>query len=142
MKLQFKNQVFQEAATAAVCDVFEGQPYHDPNVYTVDPGKVVAGSQLSMVSSEASLPGFGTLQQATLELPDDPPDVGYKNAEIELPLDGIPQKVYYDAQSPLERGSACSLAVVAPLGRWRSDEELPRYHAQVQGTLRRRHHLP
>ena len=38
MKLQFKNQVFQEAATAAVCDVFEGQPYHDPNVYTVDPG--------------------------------------------------------------------------------------------------------
>ena len=35
MKLQFKNQVFQEAATAAVCDVFEGQPYHDPNVYTV-----------------------------------------------------------------------------------------------------------
>lgn len=35
MKLQFKNQAFQEAATAAVCDVFEGQPYHDPNVYTV-----------------------------------------------------------------------------------------------------------
>ena len=25
MKLQFKNQAFQEAATAAVCDVFEGQ---------------------------------------------------------------------------------------------------------------------
>ena len=42
MKLQFKNQAFQEAAPAAVCDVFEGQPYHDPNVYTVDPGKVVA----------------------------------------------------------------------------------------------------
>ena len=39
MKLQFKNQAFQEAATAAVCDVFEGQPYHDPNVYTVDPGR-------------------------------------------------------------------------------------------------------
>ena len=47
MKLQFKNQAFKEAATAAVCDVFEGQPYHDPNVYTVDPGKVVASSQLS-----------------------------------------------------------------------------------------------
>ena len=47
MKLKFKNQGFQESATAAVCDVFEGQPYHDPNVYTVDPGKVVAGSQLS-----------------------------------------------------------------------------------------------
>ena len=24
MKLKFKNQAFQEAATAAVCDVFEG----------------------------------------------------------------------------------------------------------------------
>ena len=81
MKLQFKNQAFQEAATAAVCDVFEGQPYHDPNVYTVDPGKVVASSQLSVASSEVSLPGFETLQQAALELPDDPPDVGYKNAE-------------------------------------------------------------
>ena len=32
MKLQFKNQGFQESATAAVCNVFEGQPYHDPNV--------------------------------------------------------------------------------------------------------------
>ena len=94
MKLQFKNQAFQEAATAAVCDVFEGQPYHDPNVYTVDPGKVVARSQLSVVSSEVSLPGFGTLQQATLELPDDPPDVGYKNAEIELPLDVLRKNLH------------------------------------------------
>ena len=47
MKLQFKNQAFQETATAAVCDVFEGQTYHDPKVYKVDPGKVVASSQLS-----------------------------------------------------------------------------------------------
>ena len=39
MKLKFKNQGFQEAATAAVCDVFNGQPFHDPNVYTVDPVK-------------------------------------------------------------------------------------------------------
>ena len=39
MKLQFKNQAFQEAATAAVCDVFNGQPFHDPNKYTVDPGR-------------------------------------------------------------------------------------------------------
>ena len=39
MELQFKNQDFQEVATVAVCDVFEGQPYHDPNVYTVDPGR-------------------------------------------------------------------------------------------------------
>ena len=38
MKLKFKNQGFQESATAAVCDVFEGQPYDDPNKYTVDPG--------------------------------------------------------------------------------------------------------
>ena len=30
-----------------MCDVFEGQTYHDPNVYKVDPGKVVARSQLS-----------------------------------------------------------------------------------------------
>ena len=94
MKLQFKNQAFQAAATAAVCDVFEGQPYHDPNVYTVDPGKVVASSQLSVASSEVSLPGFETLQQATLELPDDPPDVGYKNAEIELPLDVLRKNLH------------------------------------------------
>ena len=67
MKLKFKNQEFQEAATAAVCDVFDGQPYHDPkiNVYTVDPGRVVASSQLSVVSGEGSLPGFETLQQAS-----------------------------------------------------------------------------
>ena len=38
MKLKFKNQAFQETAMAAVCDVFEGQPYHDLNAYTVDPG--------------------------------------------------------------------------------------------------------
>ena len=94
MKLQFKNQAFQAAATAAVCDVFEGQPYHDPNVYTVDPGKVVASGQLSVASSEVSLPGFETLQQATLELPDDPPDVGYKNAEIELPLDVLRKNLH------------------------------------------------
>ena len=35
MKLKFKNQEFQEAATAAVCDVFNGQPFHDPNLYTL-----------------------------------------------------------------------------------------------------------
>ena len=38
MKLKFKNQGFQEAATAAVCDVFEGQSYRglrgsDPIIY-------------------------------------------------------------------------------------------------------------
>ena len=35
MKLKLKNQEFQEAATAAVCDVFNGQPFHDPNLYTL-----------------------------------------------------------------------------------------------------------
>ena len=96
MKLQFKNQAFQEAATAAVCDVFEGQPYQDPNVdiYTVDPGKVVASGQLSVASKEVSLPGFATLQQGTLGLPDDPPEVGYKNAEIELPQDVLRKNLH------------------------------------------------
>ena len=94
MKLQFKNQAFQEAATAAVCDVFEGQPYHDPNKYTVDPGKIAASGQLSVASSEASLPGFETLQQGRLALPDDPPDVGYKNAEIELQLDVLRKNLH------------------------------------------------
>jgi len=57
MKLQFKNQAFQEAATAAVCDVFEGQPYHDPNVYTVDPG--VKRADFSRRGAEVpSLPGL------------------------------------------------------------------------------------
>ena len=35
MKLQFKNQAFQEAATAAVCDVFEGQPYHEMHMQSI-----------------------------------------------------------------------------------------------------------
>ena len=29
MKLQFKHQPFQAEAAAAVCDVFNGQPYRD-----------------------------------------------------------------------------------------------------------------
>lgn len=79
MKLKFKNQGFQEAATAAVCDVFNGQPFHDPNVYTVDPGK----PQASPSAADASLPGFETMQQSVMDFADEP-DVGYKNAEIEL----------------------------------------------------------
>ena len=119
MKLQFKNQAFQAAATAAVCDVFEGQPYHDPNVYTVDPGKVVASSQLSVVGSEASLPGFETLQQATLELPDDPPDVGYKNAEIELPLDVLRKNLHavQDRQNLEHSMGGGRGATALPVGR-------------------------
>ena len=80
MKLQFKNQTFQEAATAAVCDVFEGQPYHDPNVYTVDPGTSSYAGRMTLPVQE-SLFG-GELQQGTLALLNDPPDVGYKNAEM------------------------------------------------------------
>ena len=92
MKLQFKNQAFQEAATAAVCDVFEGQPYHDPNVYTVDPG--TGGHRAGVTLPIQGTLFGGELQQATLELPDDPPDVGYKNAEIELPLDVLRKNLH------------------------------------------------
>ena len=82
MKLKFKNQAFQEAATAAVCDVFSGQPYHDPNVYTVDPG--VAAAPVASAAVQTALPGFVATTQGQLALGDDTPDVGYKNAEIEL----------------------------------------------------------
>ena len=81
MKLKFKNQAFQEAATAAVCDVFEGQSYRDPNVYTVDHGRT-AGDGTPALPTQGSLFG-GELQQTTMSFADEP-DVGYKNAEIEL----------------------------------------------------------
>ena len=83
MKLKFKNQEFQEAATAAVCDVFNGQPYHDPNVYTVDPGVKKEVASVAADRADASLPGFETAVQSVMEFQDEP-DVGYKNAEIEL----------------------------------------------------------
>ena len=82
MKLKFKNQGFQEAATAAVCDVFNGQPFHDPNVYTVDPGVKKEVSSLGVTEAQ-SLPGLEVLTQTTMDFQDEP-DVGYKNAEIEL----------------------------------------------------------
>ena len=82
MKLKFKNQEFQEAATAAVCDVFNGQPYHDPNKYTVDPGVKKEVSSLGVTEAQ-SLPGLEGLTQTTMDFQDEP-DVGYKNAEIEL----------------------------------------------------------
>lgn len=79
MKLKFKNQGFQEDATNAVCDVFEGQPYHDPNTYTVDPGKKVT---VAPKLQQADF--FGqTLSQSTFDY-EDAPEVGYKNAEIAL----------------------------------------------------------
>ena len=93
MRLQFKNKAFQEAATAAVCDVFEGQPYHDPNVYTVDPGKVVASGQSSVASNAVALPGFEPPEQGVLAL-EDVPDVGYRNAEIELPLEVLRKNLH------------------------------------------------
>ena len=87
MKLKFKNQGFQEAATAAVCDVFNGQPYQNPNVYTVDPGKP-QDIAAAPAATNAELPGFETLQQSTMDFADEP-DVGYKNAEIALTLSDL-----------------------------------------------------
>lgn len=87
MKLKFKNQGFQEAATAAVCDVFNGQPFHDPNVYTVDPGKPQA-APAAPTAADASLPGSETMQQSVMDFADEP-DVGYKNAEIALTLSDL-----------------------------------------------------
>lgn len=81
MKLKFKDQAFQAAATAAVCDVFAGQPYRDPNKYTVDPGKRQEFAKGKR--EQAFLPGLGVLGQAAFDFEDEP-DVGYKNAEIAL----------------------------------------------------------
>lgn len=91
MKLKFKNQDFQEAATAAVCDVFEGQPYRDPNSYTVDPGRPRPVLGTSMAPAE--LPGFETPRQMTLDIRDEP-DVGYKNAEIALQAADLAKNLY------------------------------------------------
>ena len=84
MKLKFKDQQFQIDATAAVCDVFEGQPYHDPTVYTVDPGEVKSKSEKGISAEALSLPGLESVTQGRLDLEDDPPDVGYANAEIKI----------------------------------------------------------
>lgn len=82
MKLKFKNQAFQEAATAAVCDVFEGQTFRDPGVYTVDPGARRSGG----ASAQLIQGNFfgGTPTQTTMDFGRDEPDVGYKNAAIDL----------------------------------------------------------
>lgn len=84
MKLRFKDQSFQKDATDAVCDVFEGQPYTDPNVYTVDPGN--AGTTGGAVPAQGVLPGMGdgSIVQQTMDF-QDAPDVGYANAPIALP---------------------------------------------------------
>ena len=71
MKLKFKDQQFQIDATAAVCDVFEGQPYHDPTVYTVDPGRRLGIKNEELgIAEQGSLPGLGTLAQGRLDLED------------------------------------------------------------------------
>lgn len=81
MKLKFKNQLFQQEATDAVCDVFEGQPYRDPNIYTVDPGRPAPAPQPAP-ADEGTLPGLA-LQAPPPEAADEP-EVGYKNADIAL----------------------------------------------------------
>ena len=87
MKLKFKDQQFQIDATAAVCDVFEGQPYYDPTVYTVDPGrkapKPVFGSTVRQENLDLGIEPV-RLEQMELGVEDDPPDVGYANAEIKI----------------------------------------------------------
>ena len=88
MKLQFKNQAFQKDATDAVCDVFEGQLYNDPNKYTVDPGVApdVGTATAAAAPTQGVLPGMGGgggVQQ-TLDLHDEP-EVGYANAPIMVP---------------------------------------------------------
>lgn len=84
MKLKFKNQAFQKDATDAVCDVFDGQPYSDPNVYTVDPGN--AGAAVGAAPAQGVLPGMGGGNgvQQTMDF-QYAPDVGYANAPIALP---------------------------------------------------------
>lgn len=91
MKLKFKDQTFQQEATAAVCDVFAGQPYHDPNVYTVDAGTV------AQVAAPVVLPGLERVQPA------DGPDVGYRNAAIEVsPADWLKNVRAVQARQNLE----------------------------------------
>ena len=55
MKLKFKNQAFQEAATAAVCDVFEG-PDNPAEVvayaHTVIPAERIISNRLSELQQD------------------------------------------------------------------------------------------
>ena len=37
MRLQFRHQKFQSDAANAICEVFNGQPFHSPT-YMIDPG--------------------------------------------------------------------------------------------------------
>ena len=46
MKIQYKDQSFQEDAAKAVVDVFADQPYAS-NSYKMDPGKVMQGLEFT-----------------------------------------------------------------------------------------------
>ena len=86
MKLQFKDQSFQADATNAVCDVFDGQLYNDPNQYTVDPGRAVDSGQLAVGSGVAVQQELQlTTQNSSLASDPDTPDIGYANAPIMVP---------------------------------------------------------
>ncbi|MDR1764899.1 MAG: DEAD/DEAH box helicase family protein [Lachnospiraceae bacterium] len=52
MKLKFRHQAFQADAAKAVCDVFAGQPFHEPT-YMIDPGM----GQLS-ITQQKDFTGF------------------------------------------------------------------------------------
>jgi Restriction endonuclease len=65
MKLQFRHQQFQTDATAAVCDVFAGQPYQTPT-YRIDPGN----ADQTSFAENTFFTGFGNasikLDEATI----------------------------------------------------------------------------
>ena len=46
MKIQYKDQKFQEEAAEAVVEVFDGQPYAS-NSYIMDAGKVMHGLEFT-----------------------------------------------------------------------------------------------
>lgn len=72
MKLQFKNQEYQNDAVRAVVDVFEGQPFNDGVSYRIDPGTWEAQGALLW---EQTAFDFGSAAEH---------DCGLRNAEIAL----------------------------------------------------------
>ena len=77
MKFKFKTQQYQVDAVNAVCNVFNGQQFHERSEYTLDKGVVQKGpSQLTL---------FEFKDENTIKtLDDDDIDVGFANANIEL----------------------------------------------------------
>lgn len=72
MKLQFKNQNYQNDAVSAVVDVFEGQPFNDGISYRIDPG--TWEGQGALLWEQAAF-DFTTAAEH---------DFGLRNAEIAL----------------------------------------------------------